>query len=387
MLNALMTTTPPMRIAPAGPRVLVAEDQAAVAEALRLLLKGAGYQSEVVASPEEMLARVAAEPYDAVLMDLNYTADTTSGQEGLNVLARLRAFDHDLPVIVMTAWGTVDLAVRALRLGAHDFIQKPWDNARLLAAVRAHIDRRSSLVPSREEQEFRAAREIQQGLLPKTLPRLPGVELAAAWEPVHGLGGDYFDLFEFPGNRLGLCIADVIGKGLPAALLMSNLQAGVKAFAADRLPPTELCRKLNRLVCENVSEGRFISFFYGVLDPDRCGFQYSNAGHCPPILIRADARTEELNHSCPVLGEFPDCTYNQCAVALEPGDRLVLFTDGLTEARDPQGREFGIGRLARVAAEQRALGAQDLQAALMRAVFSHSKGRLEDDATLLVVAL
>ncbi|MCI0402924.1 MAG: serine/threonine-protein phosphatase, partial [Acidobacteria bacterium] len=82
-----------------------------------------------------------------------------------------------------------------------------------------------------------------------------------------------------------------------------------------------------------------------------------------------------------------DCTYNQCAVALEPGDRLVLFTDGLTEARDPQGREFGIGRLARVAAEQRALGAQDLQAALMRAVFSHSKGRLEDDATLLVVAL
>ncbi|MGH2668046.1 MAG: PP2C family protein-serine/threonine phosphatase, partial [bacterium] len=244
----------------------MAEDQAAVGEALRLLLKGAGYESEVVASPEEMLARVAAEPYDAVLMDLNYTADTTSGQEGLNVLTRLRAVDHDLPVIVMTAWGTVELAVRALQLGAHDFVQKPWDNARLLATLRAQIDRRGGLVPSREELEFRAAREIQQGLLPKALPHIPGVDLAAAWEPVHGLGGDYFDLFEFPGNRLGLCIADVIGKGLPAALLMSNLQAAVKAFATHQCPPAELCRQLNRLVCQNVSSGRFISFFYGVLD-------------------------------------------------------------------------------------------------------------------------
>ncbi|MCI0455567.1 MAG: SpoIIE family protein phosphatase [Gemmataceae bacterium] len=382
-MTATQSTTTPLL----GPRVLVAEDQAAVAEALRLLLKGAGYHSEVVTSPEEMLARVVAEPYDAVLLDLNYTADTTSGQEGLNVLARLRAFDHELPVIVMTAWGTVDLAVRALRLGAHDFIQKPWDNTRLLAALRAQIDRRNSLVPSREELEFRAAREIQQGLLPKTLPRLPGVELAAAWEPVHGLGGDYFDLFEFPGNRLGLCIADVIGKGLPAALLMSNLQAAVKAFTADPLPPAELCGKLNRIICENVSEGRFISFFYGVLDPARREFHYSNAGHCPPLLIRADGQTEELNHSCPVLGEFPDCRYNQCSVGLQSGDRLVLFTDGLTEARDPQGREFGIGRLARVAAEQRRLGAKDLQTALMQAVFSHSNGRLEDDATLLVVAV
>lgn len=381
-----MTVTQPICPPATRLRVLVAEDQAAVAEALRLLLKGAGYQSEVVASPEEMLARVAAEHYDAVLMDLNYTADTTSGQEGLNVLARLRAFDHDLPVIVMTAWGTVDLAVRALQLGAHDFIQKPWDNTRLLAALRAQIGRRNGLVPSREELEFRAAREIQQDLLPKTLPRVSGVELAAAWEPVHGLGGDYFDLFEFPGNRLGLCIADVIGKGLPAALLMSNLQAAVKAFTADQLPPAELCRKLNRIICDNVSDGRFISFFYGVLDASRRELHYTNAGHCPPLLIRPDGETEELNHSCPVLGEFPDCDYNQCAVALQPGDRLILFTDGLTEARDPQGREFGIGRLARVAAEQRARDAKGLQAALMQAVFSHSNGRLEDDATLLVVA-
>jgi sigma-B regulation protein RsbU (phosphoserine phosphatase) len=381
-----MTTSQPIRTAPAGPRVLVAEDQGAVAEALRLLLKGAGYESDVVASPEEMLARVAAEAYDAVLMDLNYTADTTSGQEGLNVLARLRAVDHDLPVIVMTAWGTVELAVRALQLGAHDFIQKPWDNAQLLATLRAQIDRRGGLVPSREELEFRAAREIQHGLLPKTLPRIPGVDLAAAWEPVHGLGGDYFDLFEFSGDRLGLCIADVIGKGLPAALLMSNLQAAVKAFTADELPPSEFCHRLNRIICVNVSDGRFISFFYGVLDASRRELHYTNAGHCPPILVRPDGQTEELNHSCPVLGEFPDCAYNQCAVSLPPGGRLVLFTDGLTEARDPQGREFGIGRLARVAAEHRARDAKGLQAALMQAVYSHSNGRLEDDATLLVVA-
>src|SRR6188508_3111535 len=122
------------------PRVLIADDQPDVLEALRLLLKGEQYEIETAKSPAGVLAALEARDFDAVLMDLNYTRDTTSGAEGLDLLARIRELDADLPVIVMTAWGTVDLAVEAMRRGARDFIQKPWDNERVLAVVRIQVE-------------------------------------------------------------------------------------------------------------------------------------------------------------------------------------------------------------------------------------------------------
>src|SRR5579863_2676374 len=121
-------------------RVLIADDQPDVLEALRLLLKGEGFEIESAASPAGILAALEARDFDVVLMDLNYTRDTTSGQEGLDVLARIQAMDATVPVVVMTAWGSVDVAVEAMRRGARDFVQKPWDNARLLAIVRTQVE-------------------------------------------------------------------------------------------------------------------------------------------------------------------------------------------------------------------------------------------------------
>uniref|UniRef100_UPI00262211B9 response regulator n=1 Tax=Bradyrhizobium sp. TaxID=376 RepID=UPI00262211B9 len=121
-------------------RLLVADDQPDVVEALRFLLKGEGYQIETASSPREILAAIEAREFDLLLMDLNYTRDTTSGAEGLDLLPKLRAADGLLPVVVMTAWGSVNLAVEAMRRGARDFIEKPWDNARLLAIVRTQIE-------------------------------------------------------------------------------------------------------------------------------------------------------------------------------------------------------------------------------------------------------
>src|SRR5262245_9274819 len=122
----------PMRSESAVPRVLIADDQADVLEALRLLLKGAGYKIESAASPAGILEAIDGDEFDAVLMDLNYARDTTSGQEGLDLLSQLRGHDPTLPVVVMTAWGSVEVAVEAMRRGARDFVQKPWENARLL---------------------------------------------------------------------------------------------------------------------------------------------------------------------------------------------------------------------------------------------------------------
>src|SRR5262249_14542303 len=130
----------PLRSEPALPRVLIADDQGDVLEALRLLLKSEGYKIEAAHSPAAILEAVDGDEFDAVLMDLNYTRDTTSGQEGLDLLSQLRSHDPTLPVVVMTAWGSVEVAVEAMRRGARDFVQKPWENARLLTILRTQIE-------------------------------------------------------------------------------------------------------------------------------------------------------------------------------------------------------------------------------------------------------
>jgi phosphoserine phosphatase RsbU/P len=376
--------------APCGitPRILIADDQADLIDALRLLLKGEGIDYDAVTSPDAALDALHARAFDLVLMDLNYTGDTTSGREGIDLLARVQAFDRLLPVIVMTGWGSVDLAVEAMRRGVRDFVQKPWDNAHLLATLRKEIDigRTRRREEAEERRELSEALRIQERLLPQQVPQIDGWELAVSWQPAAGVGGDCFDAIRFSDTRLALTIADVVGKGIPAALLMSNLQAAVRAFASEATAPQDLCQQVNRILCGNIAEGRFISFFYGVLDAAAGVFTYSNAGHYAPVLLRADGRVERLGAGGPVLGVISGAEYEQAEISIGAGDRLVLFTDGLTEARDPRDREFGEPRLLEAAARHRGCSAPALQARLTDAVATFTGGRLQDDATLMVLA-
>src|SRR6476646_9222026 len=165
-------------------------------------------------------------------------------------------------------------------------------------------------------------------------------------------------------TRLAITIADVVGKGIPAALLMSNLQAAVRAFASEAVEPQALCHQVNRILCGNIAEGRFISFFYSVHDAPTGTMTYTNAGHYLPMLIRADGAVERLGEGGPVLGVIPDAEYDQAQVSIGPGDRLVMFTDGLTEARDEADEEFGEARLLEAAVAHRGCSAPALQARL-----------------------
>ena len=373
------------------PRVLVADDQPDLIDALRLLLKGDGIQVEAVTSPEAALAAVQGGGFDLLLMDLNYTGDTTSGREGIDLLSRIQAHDNLLPVIVMTGWGSVDLAVEAMRRGVRDFVQKPWDNDHLLTTLRAEIEqgRERRQRAEHEQRELEEARRIQRKLLPANVPQLEGWELAWSWQPASGVGGDCFDAISLAPARMALSIADVVGKGIPAALLMSNLQAAVRAFATGALEPRDLCQKVNRILCGHIAEGRFISFCYCVLDADVGVLTYSNAGHYAPIVVRADGSVERLTAGGPVLGVLPDSVYEQAQVNLGTGDRLVLFTDGITEAhcQDPSADEdFGEDRLLELTREHRACSAPALQARLSEAVAAYTGGRFHDDATLMVMA-
>jgi phosphoserine phosphatase RsbU/P len=370
------------------PRILIADDQADLIDALRLLLKGEGIEYDAVASPEAALDALHARAFDLVLMDLNYTGDTTSGREGIDLLARVQAFDRLLPVIVMTGWGSVDLAVEAMRRGVRDFVQKPWDNAHLLATLRKEIEigRTRRREEAAERRELSEALRIQQRLLPQQVPQIDGWELAVSWQPASGVGGDCFDMLPFSESRVAVSIADVVGKGIPAALLMSNLQAAVRAFASEVVEPKDLCAQVNRILCGNIAEGRFISFCYCVLDSVAGTVTYTNAGHYLPMLVRANGDVERLDAGGPVLGVLPEASYDQACVRIEGGDRLVLFTDGLTEARDGADEEFGESRLQDAIVEHRACSAPALQARVAEAVSLFTSGPLQDDATLIVLA-
>jgi len=523
-------------------KVLVADDQPEVLEALRLLLKGEGFQPQVVSSPAALLDALKLRHFDIVLMDLNYARDTTSGQEGLDLLSQIQEFDNTLPVIVMTGWGSVELAVEAMRRGVRDFVQKPWENERLVNILRRHIEQGQVLRKGRrleaekqaltdavlsagdlhvlvkrvadhlqqalhnrcvtiftrapldhafwvtaqvgipeeivgrlkfeadsrflshmdsifdpyekelpehermklnksgcslavpvklkseligfiglgeklsgqpfdaeelrflstvieqiglgienlrmrgQEREYEEAREIQQGMLPKQIPQIPRHEIFGSWQPASAVGGDYFDALKFTDAKVALCIADVVGKGMPAALLMSNLQAAVKAFASDSMQPRDLCAKVNRVICSNIATNKFITFFYCLHDSERKSLVYTNAGHNAPILLRRDGSQLRLHEGGVVLGVFQDWRYDQNEIEFGSGDRVVLFTDGVTEVRDSDGEEYGEKRLIHLLESNRHLGAEALQKRVMEALVDFSGGEFQDDATLIVMS-
>ena len=387
-------------------RILIADDQQDILDALRLLLKNHGYTTRGVTSSSDLLEALASDEFDLLLMDLNYARDSTSGQEGLDLLTQLQKKESVPPVVVMTGWATVGLAVEAMQRGVADFVEKPWTNTRLLEILQKQIsvgrERRESRRRAEQEsqarqemilqlqlqtQEIADARAIQQGLLPKEIPQLPGYEIADAWQSALTVGGDYFDILPFGDEAFGLCIADVAGKGISAALLMSNLQAAVRGLASPSLPPDGLCSRLNALLCRNMTSDRFITLFYAQLDGPTRLFRYTSAGHNPPFLLHSDGTHQRLQEGGGVLGVFPNQKFDLGSAQLAPGDRVILFTDGVTEATSPEGEEFGEARLLGLLEQNRASSAEELQKRILDAAAAFSGGHWYDDITILVLAV
>jgi len=380
--------TPMPRPSPAGSagRVLVADDQPDVLEAVRLLLKLNGFAVEPASSPAAVLAALApggGEPFDLLVMDLNYARDTTSGHEGMELVDRVRALSPALPIVVMTAWSTVPLAVALMRNGVADFVEKPFDNARLLAAVRAQVaEGRRRRRDSRLEDD---AREVQRRLLSRPLPAAPGYAVGAAWRFAERLGGDAYEVAALSQGRLAVAIADVCGKGTPAALLMASAHATLRDLMAAPMAPSEVCGRLDRALSPRLAPDRFVSLAHAVLDRARGTLTYTNAGHPPPLLLRRDGTVLRLDQGGPVLGMLEDARYDEAVLPLRAGDRLVLYTDGVLEAAGKKG-ELGEARLLAGLRGMRGLGAvETARAVLDLAVAFADGGPLQDDATVVIV--
>jgi len=238
-----------------------------------------------------------------------------------------------------------------------------------------------------QEQELAKAREIQEGLLPKKIPQVRGLEVAGAWQPASTVGGDYFDVLKFGERKIGVCIGDVVGKGISAALLMANLQASFRALASEEVSPSTLVGKLNEVISNNIAPDKFVTFWYCTIDTNENRLTYASAGHWPPILFHKSGEGVPLREGGTPLGIFPDWKYEDGGFPLVSGDRLVLYTDGLTEAMNSDEQEFGERRLLELCRSNIALSASELLAEIRKEVVSFCNGNFQDDFTLVVVAV
>ncbi len=254
-----------------------------------------------------------------------------------------------------------------------------------VAVERAH-SAHERLERRRLEKELAIARDIQRSFLPSGAPRVPGFDLAGTTITHDEVGGDYYDFIPVSETRLGLAIADVSGKGIPAALLMAGFRMGLLAEIRNEYALRAVMRKANQLLHESTERDKFVTAFYGTLDWKNGVLIFSNAGHNPPILLRRDGSTERLIEGGVALGVLPDARYEERPIALADGDLLVLYTDGVSEAENAVNEQFGEGRLEDVMRATRDAPAAEIAQAIVKAVldWTGEKGP-SDDLTLLVV--
>jgi len=256
------------------------------------------------------------------------------------------------------------------------------ENSRLTAAVAQEISRRE-----RMSREIEIARDVQMRLFPQRIPKIDGVDCAGACRPAQGVGGDYYDFLALPGGRLGVALGDVAGKGIPAALLMASLQASLRG---QRLTgPADLAHmmtNMNRLIFDSSPDNRYATFFYGELDPSARRLDYVNAGHNAPMIFRSSGALERLKASGPVIGLVDGGSYEQRSTTLGPGDLLVVYSDGISEAMNSAEEEWGEERLAASVRERRDGVATNLITHLFERADAFVAGAIQhDDMTLVVV--
>jgi sigma-B regulation protein RsbU (phosphoserine phosphatase) len=244
---------------------------------------------------------------------------------------------------------TVAIILPVYGLPISSFFSQLWSAGRLVVVVvlivgsirhlheqsRVHLESRNLELQhaveigdtrsKQQEQELAKAREIQEELLPKKIPQIKGLDVTGAWQPASTVGGDYFDVLKFSEKKIGVCIGDVVGKGISAALLMANLQASFRAFASEEVSPSTLVRKLNEVISNNIAPDKFVTFWYCTIDTNENRLTYASAGHWPPILFHKSGEGIPLRGvGGTPLGILPDWNYEEEAFPLSSGDRLVL---------------------------------------------------------------
>lgn len=389
-LTELATDTPTVLSANAAPvrRILVVDDDPDINRLVRVRLTTRGFTVESATNGEEALAAIAAAPPDLLFLDISMP-----GIGGLEVLAELRARELDLAVIMMTAFGSEAVAIEALRHGADDYLRKPFDRTEFNATLDRTVRRlelgrqnawlRTRLDEQRRQLEAELARAgaVQAELLPRDQPTITPFELAARCIPAREVGGDFYDWQGLAPGDLWLTLADVMGKGMPAALWMATVRTAMRAVVRES-PPAIAMRYVARALEPDLARAEaYVTLFLARLEGATRRLTYVDAGHGHVFVRRANGNAELLPTRGLPVGILPDEEYRQGEIIFAPGDALILYSDGLIDARPdlPLDAAFLTNHLA---------GAATAEALVARLIaLGEAGGALPDDLTVVVLLL
>ena len=327
---------------------------------------------------------------DMVLSDINMPQ-----MDGLTLLEQIPSVDPNVRSVIISAYGDMQNIRTAMNRGAFDFITKPIDFQDLRVTIdrtldhlvmwREALESRDKLVALQNELDL--ASKMQQSILPTEFPESPNHQIFANMEPARDVGGDFFDIVPLTEGRIGLVIADVSGKGVPAALFMMSSRTLLKGAAIGALDPAKVLWEVNTLLHEDNEASMFVTVIYAVFDPASGEFTYANGGHNPPLIVHADGGSTLLSQPGGlVLGMMPDIVYHTDSVTLSPGDICVLYTDGVTEAENDRGEQFGVERLQEIFVGSPPRDAKEANAAIFQAVRAFAADTPQfDDITCLTL--
>lgn len=378
-------------------KILIVDDEADVEllirQRFRRAIREGDYNFVFARHGAEALDIVQADPaLEIVLTDINMPV-----MDGLTLLSRLHERPAPPATVIVSAYGDMPNIRTAMNRGAVDFLLKPLDfqdfeatiqktltQVRRLRAARADRERLIAL-----DRELAIAADIQHSFLPQdegTVER-GAFAVHAVMIPARIVSGDFYDYFWLNENRLGVVIGDVSGKGVPAALLMAVTRSLLRAGALRGCEPGACLEEVNRLLLRDTTAERFVTLFYAVLDDERDELSFANAGHNAPFLLRASGLVEQLNGAQLILGVLAEAHYPTRRLPLQPSDRLFLYTDGVTEALNPQQEQFTEQRLHHLLSEASDDGPEGLVERTVQAVRRFTSGAAQSDDITTLAAL
>ncbi len=327
---------------------------------------------------------------DMVLSDINMPE-----MDGLTLLSQLNSLHLDLRAVIVTAYGDMKNIRTAMNRGAFDFVTKPIDFDDLettISKTLSHLQVMRDALRSRDElvalrRELGVAAKMQESILPTDFPDDPRYDLHAWMTPAQEVGGDFYDFFKLENDRLAMVVADVSGKGVPAALFMMVSRTLVKGTAIGNPDPAKCMAEVNDLLAESNEESMFVTVFYTSFNPANGLLEYANGGHNLPFVVKASGEVRQVeSESGLVLGVIPGFEFPGGSIELEPGDTFFVYTDGVTEAMNEAGEEFGDEALAKALEECAGAEAVDVRRHVVKAVRAHAGDAPQsDDITCLAL--
>lgn len=358
-------------------KILVVDDEPdlepLVLMRMRKEIKSGLYTFLFAGNGEEALATLKQEEgVDMVLSDINMPK-----MDGLTLLEQIAATHHDLSSVIISAYGDMKNIRSAMNKGAFDFIIKPIDfedfRVTISRALGQLAQLREALASKHKlallERELDVANTIQQSILPDSFPSSAAFQIDGRMAPAREVGGDFYYVEPLADGRISLAIADVSDKGIPAALFMMLTRSLLKGTQRQSPEPSQVMEALNKLLHEDNDTSMFVTLFYAIYDPKTGAFAYANGGHNPPFLVRQDGQSEPLPMTDGMaLGVVPDLAFKEASLTLAPGESVFLYTDGVTEAVNQAGEEFGVARVKEQLARTPKADAKKINEGIFQAV-------------------